>query len=128
MSTSASATAASEDGFGDSEIVKLRKENKNLKKQLTQTEKELNDAYGKLGGIVQKQSLPKDEMERKYEKLEAALAEANAEKATTDERIQRLQSINSSMQQVFDEKADKIKLEADAERQKLKLEIAQLNT
>jgi len=28
------------------------------------------------------------------------------------------------MQQVFDEKADKIKLEADAERQKLKLEIA----
>jgi len=62
------------------------------------------------------------------EKLEISFAEVEAEKVQTAERIERLQSINSSMQQVFDEKADKIKLESDNERQKLKLEIAKLNT
>ena len=67
-------------------------------------------------------------MQKKLKKLQTQVTEAEVEKAQTDERIKRLQSINASMQQVFDEKADKIKLEADAERQKLKLEIAQLNT
>ena len=67
-------------------------------------------------------------MQKKLKKLQTQFTEAEVEKAQTDERIKRLQSINVSMQQVFDEKADKIKLEADAERQKLKLEIAQLNT
>ena len=67
-------------------------------------------------------------MQKKLKKLQTQVTEAEVDKAQTDERIKRLQSINASMQQVFDEKADKIKLEADAERQKLKLEIAQLNT
>ena len=62
-----------------------------------QTERELNEAYGKLGGIVKKQEIPKDELTKKFEKLEVTLAEANAEKAQTNERIERLQSINTSM-------------------------------
>ena len=56
------------------------------------------------------------------------MAENATEKTKSEERIERLQQINTSMQQMFVEKMEKANIEHESHVQMLKIQIAQLNT
>ena len=56
------------------------------------------------------------------------MAESVTEKVKTEERIERLQTINSSMQQMFVTNMEKAKIESDSQMSQLKIQVAQLNT
>ena len=61
------------------------------------------------------------EQTNKLFELETKVAESVTEKAKTDERIERLQSINMSMQQMFDTNLEKAKIESDGQMQQMKI-------
>lgn len=68
------------------------------------------------------------EQTNKLFELETKMAESVTEKVKTEERIERLQTINSSMQQMFVTNMEKAKIESDSQMSQLKIQVAQLNT
>ena len=84
-----------------------------LKKKLTATEKELKETLQRMSSLVQKRNQPLEEMAAKADKLEGKLAEEGESKKKLEEQVQRLQDINGSIQTMFDNKMEKVKLEYD---------------
>ena len=121
-------TLAAKEGNEDSELATLRQENIDRKKKQAQVEKELNEAYNRMSGIVQKKNAPVEELTGKVQKLEASLAKVEAEKSENAERAEKLEQTNAQMQREFEIKASNIWRTGEAERQKLKNEIADLNS
>ena len=72
-----------------------------------------------MSDIVQKKNAPVEELGTKVTQLETKVEEAKTEKAKTDERIERLQAINASMQQMFDANQEKAKIESSTETNQL---------
>ena len=109
-------------------MAKLKSENSERKKKQDEIAKELNDAYSRMSGIVQKKNAPVEELTGKVLTLEATLAKAEAENTENAERVEQLQQSNAQMTREFEAKASNIWRTGEAERQKLKNEIADLNT
>jgi len=66
---------------------KLKKEIGAVMKKLEDTEQELNEAYSRMSGIVQKKNAPNEELATKAQELEKSLAQAEAEKAKINGRM-----------------------------------------
>ena len=78
--------------------------------------------------IVQKKNEPVEQLNSQVTDLQGQIEASASEKTQYEERINRLQSINDSMQQIFDANLEKAKIEQEAQIKQLKLEIASLNT
>ena len=107
------------------QIQVLRKEIHELKEKLQKVTEELEESKTKVEEAEKKEASKKEDIPTVTQPTD----DKASEKATkAEERIERLQQINASMQQMFVEKMEKANLEHDLQVQRLKIEIAQLNT
>ena len=75
--------------------------------------------------LVQKKNKPLEEMAEKADKMENQLQEKIEENVKLSEQVQRLQEINGSVQKMFENKIDNIKLGYDLHVERLEKKVKQ---